>query len=247
MENKHVESSITGDLSGPPADNNLLKNPPYTNIDVVKQPDWSKWKTSKAGHVDDKFADFQMIVPKDQLPTFQRPDSSTLPNLNFANSPVTSTSNSVDTFGTFQNSGPTVQESTTKPLGNSEHSTVLSGSSSKPTELQKVGGDSNSQSILPEFQSFSSADTSGNTGSGFGDFASASYSVPETHVNVADQNKTAPLASVHLMSVPLQASQRYALTGEDEVYILIYKYIHKLFGKMYSSREPTFSIEPSIK
>ena len=140
-----------------------------------------------------------------------------------------------------------MQESITKPLDNSEHSMVLSGSSSKSTELQKVGGDSNSQSILPEFQSFSSADTSGNTGSGFGDFASASYSVPETHVNVADQNKTAPLASVHLMSVPLQASQRYALTGEDEVYILIYKYICKLFGKMYSSREPTFSIEPSIK
>ena len=34
---------------------------PTPHIDAVKHPDWSKWKTSKAAQIDDKFTDFQIL------------------------------------------------------------------------------------------------------------------------------------------------------------------------------------------
>ena len=55
---------------------------PTPHVDAVKHPDWSKWKTSKAGQIDDKFTDFQILKPKDTFVS----NSATLPSLNWSNS-----------------------------------------------------------------------------------------------------------------------------------------------------------------
>jgi hypothetical protein len=76
---------------------------PTPHVDAVKHPDWSKWKTSKAGQVDDKFTDFQILKPQDTSVS----SSSTIPSLNWSNSTATVDSSS----GNFQ-SFPTLASGT---------------------------------------------------------------------------------------------------------------------------------------
>ena len=60
---------------------------PAPMLDPVKNPDWSKWKTSKASQIDDKFSDFQLLMPKDNLSNFSV--STTIPSVNWKSSSVT--------------------------------------------------------------------------------------------------------------------------------------------------------------
>lgn len=205
-----------------------LSNKSSVSAIAAKQPDWSKWKTSKAGHVDDKFTDFKVLLPKDRSGSFQGNDSTVLPNLNFATASVVS--DPMDSFASFQSSGDMVPVSSGSELTNNglntpmstttlSDSSVLVGTLKKPVDGSDVSlfptDTSNNQNAFPEFQSFSSADAGkDNTSNTLGGFTSASGPAPEAYVSLVE-NKLG-YSSAHVMSVPLQASQRYTLTGEDE-------------------------------
>ena len=79
---------------------------PTPHIDAVKHPDWSKWKTTKAGQIDDQFSDFQILKPNNSSKT--APTTSL--NLNWSSNAATG----VQSFGSFQSlSGtPSVAKST---------------------------------------------------------------------------------------------------------------------------------------
>lgn len=77
---------------------------PAPHVDAVKHPDWSKWKTSKAGQIDDKFSDFQILKPN----LTSVPTSSNLADLDWSSLGATSsTAQTGSMFASFQSLSPT--------------------------------------------------------------------------------------------------------------------------------------------
>lgn len=236
QEHDSAYNNETGTVLDPSVDSNNLSKHSSLAVNAVKQPDWSKWKTTKAGHIDDKFADFRVLMPKEHSGSFQGLGSPAIPNANFNTAPVIS--NSMDSFGSFQTSAVDVQVSQASglalpknPLNVHMSTTALSKSTSmlaasetpstrEANLFQTHRGTTDAELSQDLNQAFSTPNTSIDSANAFGDFTSASDSVPEPQMSTVE-NKTPP-SSAHFMSVPLQVSQRYALSGEDEVMFCIF-------------------------
>ncbi|XP_028409115.1 uncharacterized protein LOC114531700 [Dendronephthya gigantea] len=159
---------------------------PTPHVDAVKHPDWSKWKTTKAGQIDDQFSDFQILKPNDS--------SNIAPTTNLNLNWSSNTETSDQSFGSFQSLSGTLPVAKSTELTNQEPPNAVKSDS------------------LALFSQGKKSNEDRNEGDIFGEMTGADES--SQHDKSFDDKPVS--SSAHVMSVPLQASQRYTLTGEDE-------------------------------